>query len=162
MYCDIIMVQDKLEFIDWKIIYMEIIHTMPKNDDISYNRWFDDNGTFDIWYKDVVSLYDYQNLDIPNELRRFLDKWNKKILEYKKKIIEQYPVKLARIEFIYNDIVYSIHPINVSATYKTDFMSDEEYEVSWDYLFEEYELEIRKDLEKERGVKHSRYFGMLD
>ena len=41
-------------------------------------------------------------------------------------------------------------------------MSDEEYEVSWDSLFEEYEHEIRIDLEKELGVKHSRYWGMLD
>lgn len=44
----------------------------------------------------------------------------------------------------------------------TDFMSNELYEVSWDYLFEEYEREIRDDLEKELGVKHSRYWVMLD
>ena len=41
----------------------------------------------------------------------------------------------------------------------TDFMSNE---VSWDSLFEEHEREIRDDLEKELGVKHSRYWGMLD
>ena len=41
-------------------------------------------------------------------------------------------------------------------------MSEEEYEVSWDSLFEEYEREIRDDLEKELGVIHSRYQGMLD
>ena len=52
--------------------------------------------------------------------------------------------------------------MNVSASYKTDFMSDEEYEVSWDSLLEEYQREIRNDLEKELEVKHSRYFGMLD
>lgn len=52
--------------------------------------------------------------------------------------------------------------MNASASYKIDFMSDEEYEVSWDSLFEEYQREIRNDLEKEQGVKHSRYFGMLD
>lgn len=107
--------------------------------------------TFDIWYKDVVSLYDYQNLDIPNQLKLFLDKWNKKMLEYKKIFIEQYLVKLAHIEFIYNDVVYAIYPMNVSASYKTVFMKDEEYQ-----------REIRDDLEKELGVKHSRYFGMLD
>ena len=81
--------------------------------------------TFDIWYKDVVSLYDYQNLDILNQLKLFLDKWNKNMLEYKKTFIEQYLVKLAHIEFIYDDVV--IYPMNVSASYKTVFMKDEEY-----------------------------------
>ena len=141
---------------------MKVIYTKPKDDNFEYKRWFDNNGTFDIWYKDVVSLYDYQYLDIPNELKLFLDKWNKKILEYKKEFIEQYPVKLAHIEFIYDDVVYAIYPMNVSATYKTSFMSDEEYEVPWNSLFEEYQREIRNDLEKELEVKHSRYFGMLD
>lgn len=141
---------------------MKVIYTKPKDDNFEYKRWFDNNGKFDIWYKDVVSLYDYQYLDIPNELKLFLDKWNKKILEYKKTFIEQYPVKLAHIEFIYNYIVCAIYPMNVSATYTTSFMSDEEYEVSWDALFEEYQREIRNDLERELDVKHSRYFGMLD
>ena len=141
---------------------MKVIYTKPKDDNFEYKRWFDNNGTFDIWYKDVVSLYDYQYLDIPNELKLFLDKWNKKILESKETFIEQYSVKLAHIEFIYNDVVYAIYPMNVSASYKTDFMSDEEYEVSWDSLLEEYQREIRNDLEKELEVKHSRYFGMLD
>lgn len=141
---------------------MKVIYNKPKDDKFGYKQWFDNNGTFDIWYKDVVSLYDYQNLDIPDEIKLFLDKWNKKILECKKEFFEQYPVKLAHIEFIYDDVVYSIYPMNVSATYKTSFMSDEEYEVSWDSLFEEYQREIRNDLEKELDVKHSRYFGMLD
>ena len=141
---------------------MKVTYIKPNDNNFEYKRWFDNNGTFDIWYKDVVSLYDYQNLNIPNELKIFLDKWNKKILEYKKTFVEQYPVKLAHIEFIYDDVVYAIYPKNVSASYMTDFMSDKEYEVSWDSLFEEYELKIRKDLEKELGVKHSRYWGMLD
>lgn len=141
---------------------MKVIYTEPKDNKFKYKRWFDENGTFDIWYKDVMSLYGYQNLDIPNELKVFLDKWNKKMLEYKKIFIEQYPVKLAHIEFIYDEAVYTIYPMNVSATYRTSFMSDEEYEVSWDSLFEEYQREIRNDLERELGVKHSRYFGMLD
>lgn len=141
---------------------MKVIYNKPNNDNFEYKRWYDNNGYFDIWYKDVISLYDYQKLDIPNELKLFLDKWNKKILESKETFIEQYSVKLAHIEFIYNDVVYAIYPMNVSASYKTDFMSDEEYEVSWDSLLEEYQREIRNDLEKELEVKHSRYFGMLD
>ena len=53
---------------------MKVMYSKPKNDDFKYNRWFDKNGTFDIWYKDVVTLYNYQYLDIPNELKIFLGK----------------------------------------------------------------------------------------
>ena len=91
---------------------MRVIYTKPLEDEFKYNRWFDNNGTFDIWYKNVVSLHNYQNLDIPNELKLFLDKWNSKILEYKGKYIEQYPVKFAKIEFIYNDTVYALYPMS--------------------------------------------------
>lgn len=141
---------------------MKVSYKEPKQNNFKYKRWYDNNGTFDIWYKDAIMLYDYQNMDIPNELKLFLDKWNEKMLDYKAKFKEMYPVKLAHIEFIYEDVVYVIYPMNVSATYMTNFMSDEEYEVGWDSLFEEYQGKIRDDLEKELGVKHSRYFGMLD
>ena len=107
-------------------------------------------------------LYNYQNLDIPKELKLFLDNWNQKILEYKETYVELYPVKLAHIEFIYKDVIYSLYPSNVSATYMSTFMSDEPYEVSWDSLFETYQREIRDDMEKELGISHSRYFGFLD
>lgn len=141
---------------------MKVLYKEPKQNNFKYKRWYDNNGTFDIWYKDAIMLYDYQNMDIPNELKLFLDKWNEKMLEYKAKFKEMYPVKSAHIEFIYEDVVYVIYPMNVSATYMTNFMSDEEYEVGWDSLFEEYQGKIRDGLEKELGVKHSRYFGMLD
>ena len=139
-----------------------MLYSKPDESDFRYNRWFDNNGTFDIWYKDVVMLYNYREKDIPNELKLFLDKWNKKMLEYKETYVEMCPVKLAHIEFIYEDVVYVIEPINVSASYMTSFMSDKEYEVSWDSLFESYQYEIRKDLKSELGVEHSRYWGMLD
>lgn len=141
---------------------MKVLYSKPEESDFRYNRWFDNNGTFDIWYKDVVMLYNYREKDIPNELKLFLDKWNKKMLEYKETYVEMCPVKLAHIEFIYEDVVYVIEPINVSASYMTSFMSDKEYEVSWDSLFETYQYEIRKDLKSELGVEHSRYWGMLD
>ena len=141
---------------------MKVIYTKPVENEFEYNRWFDDKGSVDIWYKDVVMLYNYQNLDIPEELKKFINKWNDKILEYKKTYRELYPVKLAHIQFIYKEVVYSLYPMNVSASYTTNFMSDEDYEVSWDSLFEYYEHEIRDDLEKELGVIHSRYWGMLD
>lgn len=140
---------------------MKVVYKEPK-DGNHYNRWFDNNGTFDIWYSDVTMLYNYQNLDIPKELKLFLDNWNQKILEYKETYVELYPVKLAHIEFIYKDVIYSLYPSNVSATYMSTFMSDEPYEVSWDSLFETYQREIRDDMEKELGISHSRYFGFLD
>ena len=141
---------------------MEVVYNKPENNEFEYNRWFDENGTFDIWYKKAISLYNYKNMNISKELKLFLDKWSSKIIECKKTYVEQYPVKLAHIEFIYQDVVYAIYPENVSATYTTDFMSDEEYEVSWDSLLEEYQRDIRDDLEKELGVKYSRYWGMID
>ena len=58
---------------------MKVTYNKPNNNNYEYKQWFDNNGTFDIWYKDAVSLYDYQNLDIPNELKMFLDKWNMRV-----------------------------------------------------------------------------------
>ena len=85
---------------------MKVIYNKPNDNNFKYKRWFDNNGTFDIWYKDVVYLYDYHNLNIPNELKIFLDKWNKKVLEYKKTFVEQYPVKLAReASYKYSDTI---------------------------------------------------------
>jgi len=141
--------------------FMKVIYEEP-NDKVKYNKWYDDNGSFDIWYEDTINLIDYKSKDVPLELKEFLDKWNNKINEHKKIYKEEYPVKMAKIEFIYNDIVYVIYPVCVSATYKSNFMSDKEYDVSFDSLFEKYEKEIREDLEKELGVKYSRYWGMLD
>ena len=141
---------------------MKVVYQKPSEDKYLMRQWFDENGIHDIWYENVTKLYEYQDLDIPNEIKLFLDKWNNKMKEYKKTYIEKYPVKLAHIEFIYQDEVYVIYPSVISATYKTCFMSDEEYECSWDSLFEEYQKEIREELSKELGIKHSRYFGMLD
>lgn len=138
---------------------MRVIYKDPK--DNNYHKWVvDDSST--VWYEDTTSLEDYNNKDIPVELKTFLDRWNNKINEYKKVYKEEYPVKLAKIEFIYKDFIYVIYPMSVSAIYKSNFMSDSEYDVSWDSLFEKYEKEIREDLNKELGVKYSRYFGMLD
>ena len=133
-----------------KVIYEEL-------DDIKYNKWsVDDSVT--IWYERTTSLENYKIKDIPNELKTFLDKWNDKINEYKKLYKEEYPVKLAKIEFIYKDIIYVMYPMDVSAVYKSNFLSDSEYDVSWDSIFEKYEKDIREDLNKELGVKYSRYF----
>lgn len=139
---------------------MKVVYKKP-NDSL-YKRWFDNDGTFDIWYKDATMIFDYQSEDIPVELKLFLHKWSEKIQEYKKDFVELCPVKLAHIEFIYKDVVYAIYPKTVSATYKTSFLRNEEYEASWDALFEEYQREIRDDLKQQLNVEHSRYFGMLD
>lgn len=140
---------------------MKVYYTEPK-DNKRYLKWFDNNGKYDIWYEEATMLFDYNEADIPLELKNFLDKWSKKIEEYKENYVELYPVKLAHIEFIYNDVVYSIYPNTVKATYMTSFLSDKEYEVEWDSLFETYQREIRDDMEKELGVKYSRYWGFLD
>ena len=127
------------------------------------NKWYDDNGSFDIWYLRVTNIYsNYNEMELPIELVEFLNKWCKKIDEYRKTYKELYPVKLAHIEFIYKDIIYNITPSTIKATYKSSFMSDEEYDVSWDSLFESYEKEIRDDMKESLGIVHSRYFGFLD
>lgn len=140
---------------------MKVLYNDPKNS-LKYNKWFDENGKYDIWYESATMLFNYKEENIPIELINFLDKWKDKINEYRKTYRELYPVKLAHIEFIYKDVLYSIYPTTIGATYKSSFMSDKEYDVSWDSLFEVYEREIRDDLEKELGVKHSRYYGFLD
>jgi len=142
---------------------MRIIYEEPKEEDkYKYKRWMDEDSNRYMWYENSTSLYDYKTEDIPQELKDFLDKWTDKIRVYKESFCERYPVKLAEIEFIYKDIVYSIYPKTVGATYMTDFLLGYMYEVSWDSLFEEYQREMRDDLKNELGVIHSRYWGMLD
>ncbi len=140
---------------------MKVFYEEPK-DNRHYYKWMDNDGVHNIWYENTTIVINYKDMDIPTELRDFLDKWNKKILEYKEEYIEMYPVKLAKIEFIYKDVVYAIYPKTVSATYMTDFLRDEPYEASWDSLFESYQREIRDDLEGSLGVIYSHYIGFLD
>ena len=140
---------------------MKVIYKEP-SDSFKYKRWFDDNGVYDIWYSNITKLIEYNNTNIPNELKLFLNKWIKKIEEYKKTYREEYPARDCHIEFIYKDSIYDICPMTIKATYTSDFMSDEEYEVSWDSLFEKYHNEIIEDLKNELDVKHYRYFGYLD
>ena len=139
---------------------MKVLYKDPN--DSNYTKWFDWEKTYDIWYKDITRIYNFENKDLPEELKEFLRKWTDKIQEYMKSYKEMYPVKLAKIEFIYKDVIYSIYPTTIKATYKSDFMSDEPYDVSWDSLFETYQREIRDDMKKELGIIHSRYTGFLD
>ena len=132
----------------------------PSDDPLLY-RWHENFTFHDIWY-DKVSFIVHPKEDLPAPILAFLERWREKIEEYKKTYREQYPVKLAKIEFIYEDTVYALFPPAVGATYETSFMSDAPYEVSWDSLFEEYEREIREDLAATLGVEHSRYSGCLD
>ena len=141
---------------------MKVLYKEPKSKNKFYYRWYDNNGTYDIWYEKETSIYNCNDTKLPEKLKKFLEKWSLKIEEYKKTYIEPYPVKLAHIIFIYDDVVYSLYPTAVSAVYKTNFMSDDYYEVSWDSLFENYQLDIREDMEKELGVKYSKYIGFLD
>ena len=116
-----------------------------------------------MWYKNSFYITDdYRKQDIPKELVEFLDEWTIKIAEYKKAFVERYPVKNASIKFIYQEYVYEITPLTLLATYRTNFMSDEYYDVPWHSLFEEYQKAIRDDLETKLGVKYSNYIGFLD
>ncbi len=138
-----------------KVVYQEPIEK-------GYYRWVDNDGAHNIWYKDVKSLHSPNEEGIPEELKNFLVKWTEKIKVYKETYVEMYPVKLAHIEFIYQDVVYSINPYTISATYMTNFLRNDYYEVEWDSLFETYQRKIRDDLEQELGVKYSKYIGFLD
>ena len=140
---------------------MKVIYEDPK-DRIHYCCWCEGDTAFDIWYERATPIYRADDSGIPEELQAFLQKWCDRIEQYKKTYREIYPVKMAKVEFIYKDEVYAIFPTAVSASYETDFMSDTPYTVSWDSLFEEYEVEIRADLRESLGVTRSRYFGMLD
>lgn len=136
---------------------MKVLYNNPN--DNKYYKWIDENGVHDIWYEDLTRIYgDYKKTDIPQELKDFLSKWEKSIQEYKKDFVEMYPVKLAKILFIYNDCAYCIFPITINATEISIFGK----EVEWDSLFEAYQREIRNDLENSLGVKYTRYIGFLD
>ena len=141
---------------------MKVYYEEP-NDGSFYFRWKHPITEQTVWYKSITNIYDYKTVEnLPTELLAFLDMWTEKIAEYKKTFSEPYPVKLAKIQFIYNDVIYRIFPSTVGATYETDFLSDHFYTVSWDSLFEAYEKEIRDDMEKHLGVTFSEYTGFLD
>lgn len=36
---------------------MKVLYKNPEND--NYKKWFDNNGTFDIWYEEATTLFDY-------------------------------------------------------------------------------------------------------
>ena len=133
----------------------------PKGNKLVY-RWKEEDKLFDIWYDRIVPIRSACDEGLPAPLAAFLDDWNVRIKEYMTSFRERYPVKMAKIEFIYEDTAYAIYPKTVGATYESTFMSDTPYEVSWDSLFEEYEKQIREELASRLGITHSRYSGYLD
>lgn len=136
---------------------MKVLYNNPNND--KYYKWIDENGVHDIWYEDLTRIYsNYNEMDIPQELKDFLEKWDNLMQNYKKDFTEMYPVKLAKILFIYNDYAYCIFPTTISATEISIFGK----EVEWDSLFEAYQKNIRDDLKKSLGVTYTRYIGFLD
>ena len=140
---------------------MSIYYGEKPSDDTLLYRWHENFNFFDIWYDDVTFIA-HAKESLPAPLLDFIDRWRLKIKEYMKTYREMYPVKSAKIEFIYDDTVYALLPTAIGATYESSFMSDAPYEVSWDSLFEEYEKQIREDLARTLGVTHSRYSGYLD
>ena len=140
---------------------MSVYYGEKPFDSASLYRWHENYNFLDIWYDEVTPVA-YPKEGLPAPLLAFVERWRMKIKEYMKTYRETYPVKSAKIEFIYEDTVYALFPQAVGATYETSFMSDTPYEVSWDSLFEEYEKQIREDLADTLGVTHSRYSGYLD
>lgn len=139
---------------------MEVVYINPK--DPKYYQWIDNNGIHDIWYLDIINIYDYKKSNLPDKLIILLDKWNEKMIKLREKFEEGYPVKSAKILFIYKDFVYCIYPSTISSMTKSIFKENEGYILPWDALFEAYQKDIRDDLEKELGVKYSKYIGFLD
>jgi len=118
---------------------------------------------WEIWYEwEKVKYLSQKPQDIPDELRAFLEKWTKKMQVYKESFRELYPVKNAKITFLYKEQVYYLYPSAVGATYESDFLTGEMHEYDWDAFFEEYQREIRDDMKKELGIEYSAYYGMLD
>ena len=141
---------------------MKIFYKKPKND-VKFSCFRDSRNEWEVWYEwEKVVYLSAPKENIPDELRAFIEKWTKKIQEYKKTFRELYPVKNAKIVFLYKDQVYYLYPMGVGATYESDFITGVMCEYDWDALFEEYQREIRDDMEKELGIKYSAYYGMLD
>ena len=140
---------------------MSVYYGEKPSADASLCRWHENFKYLDIWYDEVISV-GRPGVMIPEPLSEFLAGWREKMKEYMKSYRESYPVKMAKIEFIYQDNVYAIYPKTVGATYESTFMSETPYEVSWDSLFEEYQKQIREELARCLGVTHSRYSGYLD
>ena len=139
---------------------MKVLYNDPN--DKRYYKWMDNNGAHDIWYLEIESIYDYKKNGLDEKLVNFLNKWDNKIKKIRDEYIELYPVKRARIECIYNDIVYAIYPSTISATKLSNWLSNEYYEIPWDSLFESYQRDIRDDMEKELGIVYTKYIGFLD
>lgn len=140
---------------------MSIYYTKEANTDAILYCWHEDYNYLDIWYDRVISIAPSCE-DIPAPLAEFVERWKENIREYMKSYRERSPVKMAKIEFIYEDEVYAILPTTIGAVYESTFMSDTPYTVSWDSLLEEYQSQIREDFARTLGVTHSRYSGYLD
>lgn len=139
---------------------MKVLYENPNNN--KYYQWIDNNGTHDIWYLDETVIYQIDKTELPIELKEFLLKWKEKMLEERKTFVETYPVKLARITFIYKDYIYRIYPSTIAATEYYITSKNEKVEIEFDSLFEAYQREIRNGLEQELGIKYSKYIGFLD
>ena len=126
---------------------MKVLYEDP-NDFPKYYVWFDHNGIHNIWYEKTTSLRNYKEMDISDSLKEILDKWftffESKYKTYKKRK----NIKEATLEFIYDDVIYSIDP--------EEFVKEHSYMV----LFDAYQMKIRKELKEKLNVKLTRYMSM--
>lgn len=126
-----------------------IVYKEPKDKE-AYKRWRTDSGyAYDIWYQtgDVIYLRrNYMTQGLAPEFVRVLDECEK-MVKNRKDFPDYYPVKYAKIEFIYGDRLYVLTPDTLGIMYEFDF------EVS--------KTQIQEKL-KGIGVLYSQYSGMLD
>ena len=125
---------------------MKVLYEKPNSE--PYNIWFDHTGIYEMWYIKATSLKDYKTMDINNSLKEILDKWltffDSKYKNYKKRK----NIKESVLEFIYDEVVYCINPI--------EFNESKSYMI----LFDAYQMKIRKEIKERLNVKHTRYMSM--
>ena len=130
---------------------MKVFYTEP-SDDTNYKIWFDHIGIHDIWYENSTKIVDYENMNIPEELQKLLNKWKKKFSKYEKAYLISHKIKDNAIEFIYNDYVYSIY----GDTFENNDIS------LYNTMLDHFQMQIRDDLKKTLGVIYTRYWGSFD
>ena len=137
-----------------------------KPDDARYSRWCDEDGTRrDVWYEraKIIPINGKNDALLPKALLLFIEKWREILRERYDTFREEYPVRDAHIEFIFDGNVYNLTPAGVHAMYKEPiYHMGIELFLECHALFESCHGDMIKDLESALGVTYARYFGYLD
>ena len=126
---------------------MKVLYEDP-NDFPKYYVWFDHNGIHNIWYEKTTSLANYKEMDINNSLKEILDKWFTFFESKYKTFKKRKNIKESVLEFIYDDVIYSINPEETNKAH------------SYMILFDAYQMKIRKELKEKLNIEYTRYMSM--